>query len=176
MGPKAETMTVSFDVTPTKGEFVEVLSFDFPEVLQTGATLRFRWAEVTIPLMIEVEPTRTGIALSEDQVAPYVGSWNVQFMNETNQVSPEIKMEILLANGSLRVIMDGPQAMAMEFVATDEPHKFLPAFLGEDGKVLDVEAATPVVFEVVNGKAVSWKTLGLSAEYDEPWMWGTRRK
>ena len=176
MGPKAETMTVSFDVTPTKGEFVEVLSFDFPEVLQTGATLRFRWAEVTIPLMIEVEPTRTGIALSEDQVAPYVGSWNVQFMNETNQVSPEIKMEILLANGSLRVIMDGPQAMAMEFVPTDEPHKFLPAFLGEDGKVLDVEAATPVVFEVVNGKAVSWKTLGLSAEYDEPWMWGTRRK
>jgi hypothetical protein len=66
--------------------------------------------------------------------------------------------------------------MAMEFVPTDEPHKFLPAFLGEDGKVLDVEAATPVVFEVVNGKAVSWKTLGLSAEYDEPWMWGTRRK
>ncbi|TFH66829.1 MAG: DUF2911 domain-containing protein [Gemmatimonadales bacterium] len=176
MGPKAETMAVSFDVVPDKAEHVEVLTFDFPEVRRDGATLRFRWAEVEVPLKIEVEPTRNGVALTEEQVAPYVGSWTVQFINETNQTSPEIKMEILLANGSLRAIMDGPQAMAMEFVPTDEPHKFLPAFLGDDGQVLDVEAATPLVFEIVNGKAMSWKTLGLSPEDPEPWMWGTRRK
>lgn len=176
MGPKPETMALSFEVTPEKGEHVEVLTFDFPEVVRDGATLRFRWAEVSIPLRIEVESSRKGITLTEEQAAPYLGSWTVQFQTEGQPPSPEMKMQVLLGNGSLRAVIDGPQPWTMEFVPTGEPHVFFPAFLSDDGEVLDVEAATPVTFELENGRAVRWKTSGLEGFDDEPWMWGSRPK
>jgi len=173
-GPKPETMAVSFEVTPAKGEPTEALTFDFPEVRQDGAVLRFRWAEVQIPFQIEVEPSRKAVAMSEAEAAPYVGSWVVQFMNETNDTIPPMRMQILLANGSLRGVIDGPEPWTMEFMPTGEPHTFLPAFLGPDGQVFDVETATPMVFQVVNHKATRWATLGLDGSANDPWMWATR--
>jgi hypothetical protein len=41
-------------VRPDSGPPVELLTFDFPEVDSTGATLRFRWGTVMVPLRIGV--------------------------------------------------------------------------------------------------------------------------
>lgn len=172
--PKPAEMALSFEVTPARSpESVEALTFDFPEVSQTGATLRFRWAEVVIPFEIKVTPGRKAVVMTEAQAAPYVGSWTMQFLNEVNEKSPEMRMQVLVSNGSLRGVIDGPTPFVLEFIPTDEPHKFLPAFLA-DGQIFDVETATPVVFEIVNGRATRWYTIPVEGIGDEPWMWARR--
>jgi hypothetical protein len=171
--PKASAMKLRFAVTPERvAEQVEVLTFDFPEVRQDGTTLRFRWAKVSIPFKIGVEP-RKNVAMTEQQAAPYLGSWALQFYEEGKGNSPEMAMEMLLANGTLRGVIDGPKPWAMEFLAEPDG-TFLLAFL-EDGKIVEVENNTPVVFEMQNGKSVRWYAKAVHGVADKPWIFGTRR-
>lgn len=173
--PKATEMMLSFPVTPTRGtEAVEAMTFDFPEVRQDGATLRFRWAQVVVPFDIAVEPTLKRVALTEEQVAPYIGGWLMQFYNEVNEKSPEARMEVVLSNGSLRGVIDGPEPFGLEFIPTDKPHTFILAFT-TGGKLFDVDPDSQIEFEVTNGKAVRWKTMPIPGVAEEPWMWGRRR-
>jgi hypothetical protein len=173
--PKAAEMMLSFPVTPTRGtEAVEVMTFDFPTVRQDGATLRFRWAQVVVPFEIAVEPTLKRVALTEAQVAPYVGGWLMQMYNEVNEKSPEMRMEVMLSNGSLRGVIDGSSPFGLEFIPTDKPHTFILAFT-TGGKLFDVDPESQIEFEVTSGKAVGWKTKPIPGLTDEPWMWGRRR-
>ena len=172
-GPKATEMKLTFTATPERAaESVEVLTFDFPEVRRDGATLRFRWAKVIVPFKIDVQP-RKAVAMTEQQATPYLGSWVVQFYDEARGTSPEMKMEMLLASGTLRGVMDGPKPWAMEFLAEPDG-TFLLAFL-EDGKVADVETSTPITFELQNGRATGWYARTEKGIGDKPWVFGSRR-
>ncbi len=171
--PKVVEMNVSFTATPERvTEPVEMLTFDFPEVRQESATLRFRWAKVVVPFKIDVEPCRNTVAMTEQQAAPYLGSWTVQLFDELNRKTPEMKMEMLLAGGSLRGVMDGPQPWAMGFLPQPDGTFFL-AFL-ENGKVMDVESNTPIAFEFQDGRAIRWHAKAVKGIGDKPWIWGVR--
>jgi hypothetical protein len=173
--PKASEMTLSFKVTPQRStESVDALTFDFPAVRHDGATLRFRWAQVVIPFDVAVEPSRKMVAMTEEQAAPYVGGWLMQMLNEVNEKSPEMKFELVLSNGALRGIVDGPEPWGIEFLPSGEPHTFVPAFLA-NGKLFDVEDAARVAFDVVNGRATRWYTKPAAGIGDEPWMWARRQ-
>ncbi|HEX9230016.1 MAG TPA: DUF2911 domain-containing protein, partial [Arthrobacter sp.] len=90
--PKAAEMTLTFKVTPEQGnEPVDVLTWDFPAIRHDGVTLRLRWVKAVVPFDIAVEPGRKAIVLTEEQAAPYVGGWLMQFRNEVNEKSPEIR-------------------------------------------------------------------------------------
>ena len=173
-GPKATEMKLTFTVTPERAaEPVEVLTFDFPEVRRDGTTLRFRWAKVSIPFKIDVQPRKVA-SMTEQQAAPYLGSWAVRFYDDSkHQESPEMKMEMLLGSGTLRGVVEGPQPFAMEFLPEPDG-TFLLAFL-EDGKVVDVETATPITFDMQNGRALRWSAKAVHGIGDKPWIWGTRR-
>lgn len=47
-------VALKLDVRPQTGPATEVLTFDFPAVDSTGATLRFRWGTTVVPLVIGV--------------------------------------------------------------------------------------------------------------------------
>jgi hypothetical protein len=154
----------------TTGEHVEVLTFDFPVVTTTGTQLRLRWGSTTVPLEIGVTPSMPAVAMTAEQLAPYLGTYGVTFAGPNGR-SPEMKIALVNAKGSLRGIMDTPGGgMEMQYIPTDKPNRFLPAFM-KDGKVTDVEVTTPVEFKIVDGKAV-----GFTAMFDgKPWMEGTRK-
>lgn len=171
-GPKAAEMKLSFTATPERmAEHTEVLTFDFPEVRQDGATLRFRWAKVAIPFKINVEPRKT-LAMTEQQAAPYLGSWTIQFYDEARGTSPEMKMEMLLAAGTLRGAVEGAEPFVMEFIREPDG-TFLIGFL-ENGKLVDVETSTPIVFEMQNGRATRWSSTTVDGVGEKPWVFGTR--
>jgi hypothetical protein len=170
--PKPADMFLAVPVPhTTTGEHVEVLTFDFPTVTSTGTQLRLRWGSTTVPLEIGVAPSMTVAAMTAQQLAPYLGSYGVTFPGPNGGRSPEMKLAIVNAKGTMRGIMDMPgEAMEMQYIPTDTPHRFLPAFL-KDGKIMDVEVTTPVDFRIVDGKAV-----GFTALFDgKPWMEGTRK-
>jgi hypothetical protein len=153
----------------TTGEHVEVLTFDFPVVTTTGTQLRLRWGTTTVPLEIGVSPSMPVVAMTAEQLAPYLGTYGVTFAGP-NGKSPEMKVALVNAKGSLRGILDMPGGMEMQYIPTDTPNRFLPAFM-KDGKIMDVEVTTPVEFKIVDGRAT-----GFSALFNgKPWMEGTRK-
>ena len=56
--PDSADEALRLTVRPDSGPPVELLTFDFPEVDSTGATLRFRWGAVVVPLRIGVGAIR----------------------------------------------------------------------------------------------------------------------
>lgn len=169
--PKADEMFLTFAATPqTEDSALEVLTFDFPRVARDGATLRFRWARVSLPLEITVQSSRATVAAKADAFAPYLGSYEMTTDGEDGKTLV-MKAELINANGSLRAVIDGAWGpMTMEFIPTDRPHYFLPAFV-DKGQVVDVEEV-PVIFEVENGRATGFKIMGIG---DDVWMRGKRK-
>ena len=170
--PKPAEMALAVPVPhSTTGEHVEVLTFDFPVVSSTGTQLRLRWGQTTVPVEIGVAPSMPAVAMTAEQIAPYLGTYGVTFQGPEGK-SPEMKIAIINAKGALRGIMDVPggEAMEMQYIPTDTPHRFLPAFL-KDGKIQDVEVVAPVDFQVENGRAT-----GFVAMFNgKPWIQGTRK-
>jgi hypothetical protein len=167
--PKLSDMLLSIPVTPANGEPVEVLTFDFPRVWAAGTELRFRWGTAVVPIEILVQPSYPSVVMTAEQLAPYLGSYSVTFQGATGK-TPPMRLEIVNAKGTLRGILDDPtEPMEMEFLATRTPHRFMPGFL-QHGKLFDVETL-PVLFEVVNGRAVGFRV----GEGKQLWMEGRRR-
>lgn len=166
--PALGDMAYSIPARAEAGEHVEVLTFDFPRVGRDQATLRLRWGTVAVNLAVGVTPSRTLAGMTDEALAPYLGSYTVVFIGDQGS-SPEMKVELVNARGKLRAILDGPEPMEMEFIPTGKPHEFLPAFM-DKGEILDVEE-TPLIFEVVRGRAVGFT----SALGDEVWLRGKRR-
>ena len=169
--PRPADMALAVPVShTTTGEHVEVLTFDFPKVSPMHAELRLRWGTTTVPLDIGITPSAPKVVLTAEQLAPYIGTYGVTFTGPQGR-SPEMRLAIVNAKGALRAIMDQPggQPVEMEYIPTETPGRFMPAFL-KDGKIYDVEVA-PVEFDVVNGRAT-----GFTAMFDgKPWIQGKRK-
>ena len=170
--PKPADMMLAVPVShTTTGEYIEVLTFDFPTVTPTGTQLRLRWGSTTVPLEIGVAPSSPRIVMTPEQLAPYLGTYGVTF-NGPQGRSPEMKLVIVNAKGVLRGIMDNPgsDAVEMEFIPTGTPNRYMPAWL-KNGKVYDVEVATPTEFTIVDGRATGF----LASFQGKPFMQGTRK-
>jgi hypothetical protein len=169
--PRPADMALAVPVShTTTAEHIEVLTFDFPKVSPMHAELRLRWGTTTVPLDIGITPSAPKVALTAEQLAPYIGTYTVTFAGPEGR-SPEIRLAIVNAKGALRGIMDQPngEPVEMEYLPTETPDRFMPAFL-KDGKIYDVEVA-PVEFDVVNGRAT-----GFTAMFDgKPWIQGKRK-
>lgn len=168
--PALAEMFLSIPVTPTQGEHVEAVSFDFPRVSRDGTTLRFRWGTMAFGVEILVAPSRPKSRLTDEQAAPYVGRYGFVFIGKEGP-GPEMKMDIVNIQGVLRAIVDGTKPFVIELLPTEQPHRFMPAFL-EDGKIFDVEE-TPVIFEVDGARATGFYSPGVS---NKVWMRATRKK
>lgn len=170
--PKPADMALAVPVEHSDGaEHVEVLTFDFPRVSKTGTELRLRWGRTIVPIEIGVTPTLVK-AITEEQAAPYVGSYGVVSFGPDGKASPEMKLAIVNAKGVLRGIMDMPgEGGGMQFVPTDTPHRFTPAFT-KNGEIADVEAATHLDFTLQNGRATGF----IIWFQGKPWMEGKRKE
>lgn len=169
--PKPAEMALAVPVPHTMtGEHVEILTFDFPRVSTTGAELRLRWGTTVMPVEIGVRPSQRQTVMTPEQLAPYLGTYSLTFPAPGGGRTPEMKFAIVNAKGVMRGIMDQPgEAMELEYIPTDTPHRFMPAFI-KDGKIFDVESI-PVDFQVVDGRAI-----GFTAIFNgRPWLEGKRK-
>ena len=160
--PKLADMLLSIPVKPATAEATEILTFDFPRIAPDSTTLRFRWATSVVALDIVTQATQPATSMTEQQMAPFLGSYLVTMFGEHGP-SPEMRLEIVNARGALRGIIDGKgEPMQMEFIPTNDPNRFMPAFL-DKGKVFDVEVL-PVTFDVADGRATGFHAPGVGSE------------
>jgi hypothetical protein len=170
--PKPSTMFLAVPIPHTMaGEHVEVLTFDFPRVSPMHTELRLRWGKTTVPIAIDITPSAPRIVMTDEQLAPYVGTYDVIMRGPNGDTLPKVKLAIVNAKGMLRGVVDQPGApMALEYLPMKTPHFFMPAFV-KDGKVVDTEVL-PIEFKVVDGRAVGFVAYGLD---EKPRMEGKRK-
>jgi hypothetical protein len=168
--PKLDDMLLSMPVTPASGEKVEMLTFDFPRVWAEGTELRFRWGTTTVPIEILVQPSYSGVAMSADQIAPYLGSYSVTFQDGGDHRSPPQRLTIVNAKGTLRAILDMKEPLEIQLIPTTTPNQFMTGFL-DKGKLFDVETM-PLLFEMAGGRAVGFQVGALGG--GAPWMLAKR--
>jgi len=119
-GPRRRPNQVRFAAPREKRPFMEVLTWWFPEVSNTGMTLAMQWDTVYVPLKIAVTPTYT-TKVSDEIARPLVGRYQVHMepmppmpvdttltTAEPDLPPTDFTFTISHENGELRAVMDPP--------------------------------------------------------------------
>jgi hypothetical protein len=119
-GPKARPGQVRFPVQREKRPFMETLTWWFPELSATGATLAMQWDTVYVPLRIAVPPSYTRV-VSAEAARPIVGKYHLKFqpmgpppsaadttLTAEEQMATDVIFTIRYEGGELHAIMDPP--------------------------------------------------------------------
>ena len=99
--PDAKDDELRFRVPAESSSHVEVLTFSFPAVTRTSATLAFQWAETLVPLHLEIQSSRLPIVASHPS-SSYVGLYELRGPNDP-PTTPGIRYEIVERDGHLWV-------------------------------------------------------------------------
>lgn len=160
---------VRFAVTPTTDEHVEVLSWWFPDVRPTGATLRFAWGTTALTFEIAVPPSRP-VTMAREQADRFVGTYRMETRGLLGQGTATFEIGYdgvhltarwpTAPNPHLRFIWLAPLGQGM----------FFPVEV-EDGRLFDV--VTDLVFEFtpLDARATRFEMRGIR---DELWATGMR--
>jgi hypothetical protein len=117
--PKPRAGQVRFVVPREKRQFMEALTWSFPEVSTTGMTLMFHWDTVSVPLRVKVAPSYTTTVVA-DAATRVVGRYAVHFepipeppkdstlADDEELPARDVTLAIRYERGELRATMDPP--------------------------------------------------------------------
>jgi hypothetical protein len=120
-GPKARAGQVRFPLRRETRPFMETLTWWFPEVSSTGATLAMQWDTVYVPLRIAVPASYTK-AVAPEAARPVVGKYHLHFepmgpppspgeaQTEEEKPPTDVTFTIRYEQGELRAVMDPPMS------------------------------------------------------------------
>ena len=170
--PKPDDRMVAVITKPaTVAASVEALTFGFPAVSKSGATLEFRWGTAALAYRVDVEPTLPPGTMTEAQASAYVGDYSMIMFGSGRDSTVE-PMHVKLVDGRLHGVGATPD---MEFAIVETRAKkgvLYPAFL-DKGEIQDVEVATPLTWTFKGRRAVSFTVAGSAA--GGVWFKGVRK-
>lgn len=175
--PEKNGDEILFWVTPNReAPITETLTFDFPVHSNTGTTLRLRFENIEVTMDIEVE-SRLQMSVTEEEVAPYLGTFRTQVNEYAWTPEPfEYDMNLWLEGDQLRFNMQlAPEQTNFMFQTGMLPLPqaegvFYMAFL-EDGEVFQT---LNDMFEFLFDDDGNVSGFELRAEDDTLWMVGTK--
>jgi len=141
---------------------LEMLTFSFPVVTHTGATLAFQWAGTVVPMRLEILSSRPAIAPAHPW-SSYAGVYELR--SPDHPAAPATRYEIIERGGGLWVRAT-PDAVEP---GLDPEFDLLPA--GGDGfhprqyksgKLIGVEADELIVFRLDGARATGFEVRGIA--------------
>jgi hypothetical protein len=121
-GPKERPGQIRFPITREKRPFMEVLTWWFPEVKLSGATLAMQWDTVYVPLHLRVTPSySTAVAwvgarhlagTYRLQIEPEPPSTDTTLTAPTETEGKTLTFTIRQAGNELRGVMDPPMYLS----------------------------------------------------------------
>jgi hypothetical protein len=157
MKPDSTQATVHIPVTPEEGEHTEMLTWSFSEVRGDFAVLAMAWGNAVLPMQVEVPATRP--VLSADEIALYVGTYEMSVVQADPSWPTEATVEVFEQDGKLR----GRMSFTIHPV-DDEVFDMVPAGGGRfnpglyhDGEFFNVEMGIGFDFMVVDEQAVGFE-------------------
>jgi hypothetical protein len=100
MKPDSTQATVHIPVDPEKGEHTEMLTWSFSRVRGDFAVLEMAWGDAVLPMQVEVPATRP--VLSADEMAMYVGTYEMSVVPADPSWPTEGTVEVFEEDGKLR--------------------------------------------------------------------------
>ena len=128
----------------------EALTFDFPEVTITGATLRFRWGTKGADFPITVTPTLP-FTVSAADAAPFLGAYDFTWIDTTQAIAPTV-FTVERRDDRLFGVWDPPlfgTQREMQLL-TNGPDRFAYGWY-RDGSLWATNPELNIVFERENG-------------------------
>ncbi len=182
-GPKPRAGQVRIPVLPSHGAFTEVLTWWFPEVTATGATLAMEWDTVAVPLHVHVTPSQT-TAVAPEAATPLVGRYDVKFSfpgahdtaaDPADKASRAVKLDVRYDGRELRARMT-PALFPLRdgyvdwVLAPRRPGYYVLGRL-QNGEVVEYFDFALVSFTVAGGRSTGFE---LRASDDTRYAEGTR--
>jgi len=154
-----------FKVPADSGPQVEMLTFSFPIVHRSGATLAFQWAGTVVQMRLEVESSRAAIAAAHPWWS-YTGTYELRPAGG-DSTAPALRYDVIAREGGLRV---RTTADAVE-PGFDPEFDLLPAG-GDDfhprqyknGRVVGDEPDELIVFHFDQGRATGFDVRGIAED------------
>ena len=165
MRPDAKDDELRFRVPADSSPHVEVLTFSFPVVTRSSATLAFQWAETLVPIRLEILSSRPPIAASHP-LSSYVGVYELRGPNDP-PTTPGTRYEIVERGGRLwvRTTSDAVEP------GLDPEFDLQPA--GEDdfhprqyknGTLIGDEPDEVITFSIEGGRATGFEVHGVAED------------
>lgn len=156
--PDKKDDELRFRVLADSAPHLEMLTFTFPVVTRTGATLAFQWAGTLVPMRLEILSSRPAVAAAHPW-SSYAGVY------ELGSAGHSIRYEVIERGNGLWV-RTTPDAVE---VGLDTEFDLLPAG-GDDfhprqyknGKLIGVEADEVIVFRMDGARAAGFEVRGIA--------------
>ena len=178
--PKPDSTQVRFAVTPDSSVGPDLLTWSFPVIGPTGATLQFAWAGRTVPLKVEVTPSHPA-TLAADLASRYVGNYAFAWVPDTTGAEA---MDSTMAKPSVWKVSYTNGMLLVDWVPPpfEEWSRLVLIKIGDnwfnpgamvDGELFDVVNDLVIEFPLKNGKAIGFE---IRSEKDEVIGNGVRTK
>jgi hypothetical protein len=163
--PDARDEALRIRVSADSAPHLELLTFSFPAVSRTGATLAFQWGSMVVPMRMEIQSSRPAIAATHPW-ASYAGVYELRGAGG-NARSPAIRYEIVeRANGLW--VRTTPDAVEP---GLDAEFDLLPAGGDEfhprqykNGTLIGDEVDELIIFQVEGGRATGFEVRGIAED------------
>ena len=151
-------------VAPDSAPAEEVLTFSFPLVSRTGATLAFHWADLRLSLRFEVQSTRP-VIVAAHPLSSYTGSYELR--DADHPAGPPIRFEITERAGSLWVKTSGgwvEEGLDPEFdLLSASGDEFHPRQY-KNGRLVGTELDELIVFRLEGNQATGFAIRGIAED------------
>lgn len=161
--PDSSAEQIRFPVRPETRPFAEVLTWSFPDIRLTGATLALHWGTTYVPVEVEVEPTYK-LGFPAGEAAPYLGSYDYRWKTPGDSAKP-VSFVVSHEKGSLRASWDPspfpgfPEYSRFVLIRIKDDW-FIPGFLDDKGALYEVAKEMVFEFKVASGRAVGIDVRG----------------
>lgn len=171
MPPAESPEQIRFPVTPGTGAYTELLTWRFPEVRPTGATLQMAWGETTVDFDIGVHPSRP-MTVPQDVADRYVGQWILTGNPPLRAGESSFDISYDEAGHMVAHWENSPNPyLAVIWLVDIGQGMFIPVET-EDGEMVDVLADIVFEFTPLDGRA---ERFGMRGVDDRLWGEGRRR-
>ena len=164
MRPDPKDDQLRFKVAADSAPALEMLTFSFPVVTRTGATLAFHWAGTVVPMRLDIVSSRPAIATAHP-LASYAGIYEIRWAADSSR--RPVRYEIIDRGNALWV---RTTADAVE-PGLDTEFDLLPA--GRDnfhprqyknGKLIGDETDLLITFHLEGARATGFEVRGIAED------------
>ncbi len=166
--PKPDSGQIRFAVTPDSGEGPEVLTWSFPDISMTGATLRMAWAGRSVDLRVAVPPSHP-LTLAQASAERFLGNYSLRWIPRDSAAAkpdsapppPETwkltyGKDMLLLDWEVPEDEDSPYHAVLIAIGEDT---FYPGFFEDDG-IFDAAPNLVTEFSLSSGRATGFVIRG----------------
>lgn len=153
--PKPASAAYRAPVTPRDAPHTEVLTWSFPDVSTSGATLEMRWGTKAVRIPIVVQPTYR-MTFTEADVAPFVGVYDFTWTDPANK-NPRARFTIVWRDGRLVGLWEPVQFGAAEtWLLAEGPDRFVRSLV-RNGELWSTIDSSVLVFTRSDGRVTGFE-------------------